>query len=733
MDDFFGDLAEATIGVFKEMAVLESMSSDLTIPRLLTAVPARFCDGDSQPLVMISNDTAHARLYLSNGYQETDLPMLLRLGVCEMSDMSFLESLASGIYKSQEKFRARPCEWHSRLATQLLSLLAKHPGALRTVASLPLIPLHDGRWVAAQDGLAVFESSRNAQIGYCSTDLRFGVFNLPGIKTARVSAAVSNDPSRKLLFTTLGIREEDSGHALCDQLAERHDSPDFDPKTIPAEELVAHVAYMYRCGWTNSSKRKIWLVTAAGEVRRGGEIYVDSGDAHTISSYLRSFHKLHPRYMLIPSDSEPEDKFSKFVSWLVSCCRLSVVPRLVDSPESPSFRLSDDFAFVIQNQPSSRVLQLLRDHWDYYSYWIVPSSAPDGLVTEIKRRNHSRRLVLRELATLSVLCMNGQVFRLEETVLPTAALMARRTLWGFENRLLSVPEPDSAAWDFLSVFGVRIQITMRNLYSPVGRLVERLEALASDPDKSPESIAAAAASIYSNIDLACPTELDEVRTIFRTRKLIYYHVKLASGEARTVWCASTECRWAGDRALWKTPMLMRLPQYANLRDFFTGKLLVATSADVEIVVDEILRISMTDPVSYITGLFLLLQRSLPNGAEELVDLGLTKKLRQRRIFPILRGNGRLGSDFDDLGRMEADCFWLVADRQHLRKSFQGLVPLLSVSETRFPVIRELLRALNLENRCLSRHAERKVMGDGDAVFLEGFSVIMRKKTRFIAR
>jgi hypothetical protein len=299
--------------------------------------------------------------------------------------------------------------------------------------------------------------------------------------------------------------------------------------------------------------------------------------------------------------------------------------------------------------------------------------------------------------------------------------------------LLNVPDPDAAAWDFLSVFGVRIQVIMKNPRSKVGRQIERLEALAADASKTPEYITGAAANIYSNIDLSCREELDDLRSIFRTKKLIYYHNKLASGEAQGVWCTSTQCHWAGDRALRKTPLLMRLSPYADLRDFFTDKLLVASTADVKVVVEEILKITMTDPVSYITSLYLLLQRSLPNGAEELLDLGLPKKLSQRSIFPILRGKGSLGSDFDDLGKMEADCFWLVADREHLRKCFEGLVPLFSVSKTHFPVIREVLKALDLENRCLSKHVERKVMGDGDPSFLEGFTVLMRKKVRFIAR
>ena len=36
MDDFFGDLAESTITLFKEMPILESMSAELMVPGLLT-------------------------------------------------------------------------------------------------------------------------------------------------------------------------------------------------------------------------------------------------------------------------------------------------------------------------------------------------------------------------------------------------------------------------------------------------------------------------------------------------------------------------------------------------------------------------------------------------------------------------------------------------------------------------------------------------------------------------
>ncbi|KAK5651417.1 hypothetical protein OQA88_12505 [Cercophora sp. LCS_1] len=727
VDDFFGDLGESVIRLFKEMPILESVSAEIKIPRLLTFVPPRFCDGDSLPLSMMPNNVAESRLYLSNEYRKKDFPILLRLGVQEMSGKSFLDSLAFGISKWPEEFRGRTDGWHSRLATQLLSLLADHPEELDAIASLPLIPLQDGRWVAARDNVAVFQTTKDETAGNAPID--FEGFELLGLKTARVRAIASGDSSRRLLFTTLGVREEDSALVICDQLAEMHDNPIYDPKVIPPADLISHVAYMFRSGWANPNKRNIWVITTAGNVRRGGQIYVDSGGFHTIRSYLHEFHHLHPRYMAIPAGSEQENKF---ISWLVSCCKLSIVPRLVDAPESPSFQLSDDFAYVIRTQPSSRVLLLLRDHWDYYSYWVVPSSVPEGLVAEGKRRNHSRRLVLQDLATLPVRCLGGRHFMLEHTMLPTAALMAYNSKLGFEG-LLDVPDPDAPAWDFLSVFGVRMQITMKNPHSKIGRQIERLEMLAMDSTKTPVNLATAVADVYSNIILLCREELDDLRTVFRTRKLIYYYRYLENGEAQGMWYTSTECRWAGDRALRKTPLLMRVSQYADFRDFFTDKLLVPSAADAQVAIDEILKITMADPVSYITGLYLLLQRSLPSGAEELLDLGLVKKLRGSRILPIMRAKGTLGTDFDELGTIDADCFWLAADRRHLQKCFEGLVPLLSVSETRFPVIREVLRALDLEHRCLSRHVERKVMGDGDPRFLEGFTVLMRKKVRYIAR
>ncbi|KAK1749729.1 hypothetical protein QBC47DRAFT_131160 [Echria macrotheca] len=736
VDDFFGELADPTIGLLKGLPILESMSAELMIPSELTVVPKRFCDSKSMPLVMISDHPSYSRLYLSNGYRKADLPIFLRLGVCEMSDELFLKSLASGIAKSPEEFRAHPDDWHSRLATQLLSILATHPKEIKAVASLPLVPLHDGRWVAAQDNIAVFENTSHDGVGRSSTDMGFGGFDLPEVKTAQVSAAASKDPSRKLLFTTLGIHEEDRPQMVCDQLAEMHDSARFDPRATRPEALIAHVAYMYRSGWTNPSKRNIWVVTTAGYVQRGAQVYVNTGGTHTVRSYLLSYHELHPRYMRVPGDSDSNEKF---VAWLVSCCKLSVLPRLVDAPESPSFQLSEDFAYIVQTQRSARVLQLLRDNWDYYSYWIVPSPVPDGLLTGGKTLNRSRRRVLHYLSTLRVLCLNGQFFVLEHTTLPTTALMTelarRRVSLSFE-KLVEVPDPDAATWDFLSVFGVRIQNTMRNPQSKVGRQIERLEDLAAKSVKSrmsPEHIAAEAASLYCIIEHCCREELDDLRSIFRRRKLIYYYGQHPNGETWDIWCTSTECQWTGDRALRKTPLLMRLREYADLRDFFTDKLLVASTTDVGSILEEIFKISMIDTVPYITGLYLLLQRSLPSGAEELLDLGVVEKLGERKIFPILRGKGTVGSDFDDLGTMKTDSFWLVADRQHLRRCFEGLVPLLSVSENRFPVIREILRVLGLENRCLSKHVVRKVMGDGDPTFLEGFTVLMRKKVRYIAR
>ncbi|KAK3329233.1 hypothetical protein B0H66DRAFT_488127 [Apodospora peruviana] len=713
VDDFFGDQGELTIKLLAEMPILESMSAnEMGIPRTLTMVPPRFSDGSSLPMFMDFGARSRAQSYLSSGYRTVDLPLLRRLGVREMSDDDFLDSIAAAIVRWPVEFRRHPDEWHSNLASHLMSLLASHPEKLGTVAALPVIPLCDGRWVSARDSIAVFGSTVP------------GKAPIPqGIDATQVSPAAYDDPNRKFLFTMLGVSEV-SSHTVCEQLALMHESPSFDPKAIPGETLISHVAYMYNSRWKNPNKRDIWVITVAGNRRRGSQIYVESGGTHSISQYIREFHHLDPRYRTIASDTEVPESLKMFTSWLVDCCKLSVIPRLVESPESAVFKLSFDFEHIVKAHASRKVLLLLRDNWQYYSYWIS------------RKRNECRHRILRYLATTPVLCTDGIHRPLEKTTLPTIALTAPRQSRHFD--FVDVPDPDKDEWDFLQVFGVRIHAGMQNPKSEVGRFIDRLESLAEEDDGqgSPAYIELAAAEQYREINLRCLQELDEIRTVFRTRKLIYYH---CPGSDRGTWCTSAECRWTGDKALQKTPLLMRVERYTQLRSFFAEALLVVNTADVETVVEELLQVSLTDRTSYITGLLMLLQRSLPDGREELHDL--VQKLRHQNIFPILRGKGSLGSDFDSLesdfeeldSNNKDDSFWNIADRPHLRKCFEGLLPLLSISETQFPMIRRVLDAFGLLNRCLSKRVSRKVRGDGDPRFLEDFTMLMRKKVQFIAR
>lgn len=181
--------------------------------------------------------------------------------------------------------------------------------------------------------------------------------------------------------------------------------------------------------------------------------------------------------------------------------------------------------------------------------------------------------------------------------------------------------------------------------------------------------------------------------------------------------------------LQKTPTLKSY--FPELQSFFVETLQISI-AGVDAIVSEILQVDISDPLSYIIDLFHLLQRSFPD-LDELGGLGYKPRLLDQSIFPILNGHGALGSKFDALENGQTEQPWRIADRPHLRKAFEGIIPLLSVPDKSLPTLRPVLECLGLWNRRLSGLAERKLVPGGKVSFLESSTTITRRKVPFLAR
>jgi hypothetical protein len=101
------------------------------------------------------------------------------------------------------------------------------------------------------------------------------------------------------------------------------------------------------------------------------------------------------------------------------------------------------------------------------------------------------------------------------------------------------------------------------------------------------------------------------------------------------------------------------------------------------------------------------------------------------IFPVITGKSH--SDFDSLCTAGEIDMWFIADRNHLLESFKGLVPLLAFDPETVEKLSLLISALGLERRVLSKVAKGVSKAEGRVDFQSGYTKLLRKKARCIAR
>ena len=115
-----------------------------------------------------------------------------------------------------------------------------------------------------------------------------------------------------------------------------------------------------------------------------------------------------------------------------------------------------------------------------------------------------------------------------------------------------------------------------------------------------------------------------------------------------------------------------------------------------------------------------LSKSLKGQAERQAAY-LVKPLRNKAIFPVIdeiTNNPGSSLRAPDQGN------WYIADRQHLRDIFSGMVPLLDCPVDQLDALSALTKALKLQAKMLSRQAKSQLKPTG-------FPQLQRQLTTFI--
>jgi hypothetical protein len=191
---------------------------------------------------------------------------------------------------------------------------------------------------------------------------------------------------------------------------------------------------------------------------------------------------------------------------------------------------------------------------------------------------------------------------------------------------------------------------------------------------------------------------------------------------------SSTCVWHGPKWLRKTPCLK--DTYPDLYPFFWFTLGIHNST-WKTIIEEAELIEASDDVDYISEVFKAINDCLAENKDSSTRADIVKLLKDSQIFPV--NAGKSGTVFDYMSTAHNHDMWFIADRWHLKKSFDGLVPLLALSVDVVEKIQPTISMLGLTDRLLSQAAGAKVNASGSTQPHQIFTTSLRAKAIHIAR
>lgn len=293
-----------------KISVLESCADTMTKPSSSKYVPLDpFADGEGKPSTL--NPQAAAS-YLPFKYPIWDIEGIAAIGVSHLSPQEFLKDLSLAVIHDPTTFRTRSATWHSQLAETLVRF-GTNAELLSMIQDICLIPLRDGTWTSAKEH-AIFFSKNETSLEIPS-----------GIGLFVVNSIAESDPNRRKLFTNLGVKSWETPE-ICRLILKVHASSDFDPKSLPRDQLISHAMFLYKTSWQPPKTADLWFATMQNQRCLGRKLYIP-GSIPANTPAGRIFTLLPKNFAVIHNDyleASPLDAY--WPLWLVNNLGLSMVP-----------------------------------------------------------------------------------------------------------------------------------------------------------------------------------------------------------------------------------------------------------------------------------------------------------------------------------------------------------------------------------------------------------------------
>ncbi|OCK83978.1 hypothetical protein K432DRAFT_463823 [Lepidopterella palustris CBS 459.81] len=686
VDPFFKPLQEGILKKLADKSVLESCTGKMVTPSSLVHVPlSAYADRSGTPFTMTSRISSK---FLSLKYPDWEINALYALGVKRLTPEEFLVDLGSMISNEPTTFQNKSESWHSQLAAALLTLATKkeHRSSLK---NMKLIPLRNGEWVSAQERTVFFSSNIK------------GLEIPSSVQVDIVHPGAEDDLSRRSLFTQLDVKACEASE-ICQIIVKMHGKSSFKPESLNKDELLSHALFLFKASWQPPENAELWFATTKDERRRGSELYMP-GNFKPGSAPARVIKQLEVKFPYIHRDylhALPEDK--RWPVWLCDSLHLCNLPRIATRLSRSSrnkFNLSEEFKYIFQNCQSLDVLQMLREHWDHYSIWIVESSLGDDTVDCCASKEQIRNAI----GLMEVGCKGGTA-PLRRTVLPALDPAVD------ENpcvRALSIREPKFHRWEVLRNFGVAVK---KDLHYYL-QCLEDIQG-SSAPKET-------IAHIYEQIQHEYYSNEQLIWDSFRGLSLIYTRAGSSNTTPTMQWLNTRECIQRG------FSIEDEYPQSANLFQF-----LLATGKDkIGSLIAAASLINASSKLSQISEHFAKISKALIGLSPKKV-IRAVQPLQRKPLFPIIKTEEKK-AEFDSLCALGKNTSWFVADLDHLRESFRGIVDLLAFKVEDLESMADLLKALNLESRKLSILVKTETGPKGTTHIHRSYTRSLQAKAPFI--
>lgn len=305
-------------------------------------------------------------------------------------------------------------QWHRQVA----SLFYDHFQLKETLMRLPLVPLRDGSWVAANSPHLYLTSEEGDEY-------------IPnGIAISIIEREASQDPPRRRFYKFLGIPIY-AAQQVCDLIVKLHSGRSSSVISRSPEDMLFDAAYLFkhRALYTHGATPQIYyLVTNQGIVSRQNTRIYFPEEADDISLFQKykdapgnPFYILDPRYErhICAGDMAIKQAFRK---WLLQSPNICVYPQLIRESQ-----VTPEWLFLRDANVKDLLLVVKRDY----------------------RAIHRSRSDLRlPVNNLLVPTRNGIDCRLGTLALPTEELLRECPHLAF----VDLPNPSS--WNFLEHYGI---------------------------------------------------------------------------------------------------------------------------------------------------------------------------------------------------------------------------------------------------------------------------------------